>query len=55
MPPYDSAIVIADRPDAEARLQRAGVKASVRAGRVRLSCHLPATVDDIDRALTALT
>jgi selenocysteine lyase/cysteine desulfurase len=55
MPPSDSAIVIADRPDAEARLQRAGVRASVRAGRVRLSCHLPATVDDIDLALTALT
>jgi selenocysteine lyase/cysteine desulfurase len=55
MPPSASAIVIADRPDAEARLQRAGIKASVRAGRVRLSCHLPATVDDIDRALTALT
>jgi selenocysteine lyase/cysteine desulfurase len=55
MPPSDSAIVIADRPDAEERLGRAGVKASVRAGRVRLSCHLPATVDDIDRALTALT
>ena len=54
MPPSDSAIMIADRPDAEARLQRAGVKASVRAGRVRLSCHLPATVDDVDRALTAL-
>jgi hypothetical protein len=33
----------------------AGVKASVRAGHVRLSCHLPVTVDDIDRALTALT
>jgi selenocysteine lyase/cysteine desulfurase len=55
MPPSDSAIVIANHPDAEVRLQRAGVKASVRAGRVRLSCHLPATVDDIDRALTALT
>jgi selenocysteine lyase/cysteine desulfurase len=55
MPPSDSAIVIADRPDAEARLRRAGVKASVRAGRVRLSCHLPATIDDIDLALTALT
>jgi len=55
MPPSDSAIVIADRPDAEARLRRAGVRASVRAGRVRLSCHLPATVDDIDLALNALT
>ena len=55
LPPSDSAIVIADRPDAETRLQRAGIRASVRAARVRLSCHLPATVDDVDRALTALT
>jgi selenocysteine lyase/cysteine desulfurase len=55
MPPSDSPIVVADHTDAEARLQRAGVKASVRAGRVRLSCHLPATVDDVDLALTALT
>ncbi|MFZ0386849.1 MAG: aminotransferase class V-fold PLP-dependent enzyme [Solirubrobacteraceae bacterium] len=55
MPPSDSAIVIADRPDAATRLQHAGVKASVRAGRVRLSCHLPAIIDDIDLALNALT
>jgi selenocysteine lyase/cysteine desulfurase len=55
MPPSDSAIVIANHPDAEARLRAAGIRASVRAGRVRLSCHLPATVDDVDRALTALT
>jgi len=55
MPPSDSAIVIAEHPDAARRLKSAGVRASVRAGRVRLSCHLPATVADVDRALDALT
>ena len=55
MPPSDSAIVIAEHPDAAARLGRAGVRASVRASRVRLSCHLPATSADVDRALDALT
>ena len=54
MPASDSAIVIAAHPDAERRLERAGVRASVRAGRVRLSCHLPATVTDVDLALDAL-
>lgn len=55
MDPSTSAIVIAEHPEAEARLARAGVRASVRAGRVRLSCHLPATRADVDLALTALT
>jgi selenocysteine lyase/cysteine desulfurase len=55
MPPSDSAIAIVDHRDAEERLARAGVRASVRDGRVRLSCHLPATPTDIDRALEALT
>jgi len=54
IPPSDSAIVIAQSPDAARRLTRAGIRASVRAGRVRLSCHLPATFDDVDRALEAL-
>jgi len=54
MPAGDSAIVIAERPDAAARLQRAGIRASVRDGRVRVSCHPPATVADVDRALEAL-
>src|SRR5215207_1210534 len=53
--PGDSAIVSlsADAAAAE-RLARAGVKASVRAGRVRLSCHLYNDAGDIDRALEAL-
>jgi len=54
MPPSDSAIVVADRVDAAARLERAGVRTSVRAGRARLSCHLPAITGDVDRALEAL-
>ena len=54
MPASNSPIVIAEHPDAARRLERAGIRASVRAGRARLSCHLPATVADIDRALEAL-
>ncbi len=53
--PGDSAIVSADVPDAERRLARAGLRASVRAGRLRLSCHIYTTDDDVDRALDALT
>lgn len=55
MAPSDCAIVIAEHPDAEQRLARAGIRASVRAGRVRISCHLPATSADIDRAIEALS
>ncbi len=53
--PADSPIVVVDHPQAEERLRHAGVKAAIRAGRVRLACHLPATVDDVDRAVTALS
>ena len=49
-----SAITTLDAPGAEQRLRDAGVRASVRAGRVRIACHLPATVDDVDRAVAAL-
>lgn len=52
--PGSSAIVSADIPGAEARLRRAGIRASVRAGRVRLSCHIYTTEHDVDLALTAL-
>jgi selenocysteine lyase/cysteine desulfurase len=52
--PYASPIVVVERPGAEQRLAAAGVRAVVRAGRVRLSCHLPATVEDVDRAVDAL-
>jgi selenocysteine lyase/cysteine desulfurase len=54
--PGDSAIVsLATADDAATRLARAGVKASLRAGRLRLSCHLYNDEADIDRALEALS
>jgi selenocysteine lyase/cysteine desulfurase len=54
--PADSAILslqVTDR--AIARLREAGVKTSVRAGRVRLSCHLYNSEADVDRAIEALS
>lgn len=53
-PPGDSAIVTVDVPDAAARLARAGVRAAVRAGRVRASFHVYSTQSDVDLALNAL-
>jgi selenocysteine lyase/cysteine desulfurase len=54
--PAGSAIVsLATSEAAVERLNRAGVKAAVRAGRVRLSCHLYNTEPDVDRALEALS
>jgi selenocysteine lyase/cysteine desulfurase len=54
--PHPSAIVSFDAGRAAAeRLAEAGVKASVRAGRVRLSCHLYNSEHDVDRALEVLT
>jgi len=55
LPAGDSAIVTTAIPDAEARLARAGVRAAVRAGRVRLSFHVYTTEADVDRAVEALT
>lgn len=52
--PSGSAIVSADVPDAERKLERAGIRASVRAGRVRLACHVYTTERDVDEALDAL-
>lgn len=52
--PSPSAIVVTEITDAAARLERAGVQASVRAGRARISCHPPATAEDVDRCLEAL-
>ena len=54
-PPGNSAIVTVDAPDAEARLAAAGVRAAVRAGRVRASFHVYSTETDVDLALDALT
>ncbi|MFR9775231.1 aminotransferase class V-fold PLP-dependent enzyme [Micromonospora sp. MS34] len=54
-PPGDSAIVSVAVPDAQERLARAGVRAAVRAGRVRASFHLYTSDADVDLALDALT
>jgi selenocysteine lyase/cysteine desulfurase len=54
-PPGESAIVTVDVPGARERLDRAGVRAAVRAGRVRASFHLYSTEADVDLALNALT
>ncbi len=54
--PQRSAIVSLDAgPGAAEQLAAAGVKASVRAGRLRLSCHLYNAEQDVDRALEALS
>jgi selenocysteine lyase/cysteine desulfurase len=54
-PPGASAIVTVDVPGAEERLAAAGVRAAVRAGRVRASFHIYNTPADVDLALTALS
>ena len=51
----DSAIVTVDVPGAQERLEAAGVRAAVRAGRVRASFHMYTTEGDVDLALDALT
>lgn len=53
-PPGNSAIVTVDVPDARDRLAAAGVRAAVRAGRVRASFHVYTTEADVDMALEAL-
>jgi selenocysteine lyase/cysteine desulfurase len=54
-PPGNSAIVTVDVPGAEEKLAAAGVRAAVRAGRVRASFHIYNTDADVDLALNALT
>ncbi|NJC72718.1 aminotransferase class V-fold PLP-dependent enzyme [Planosporangium thailandense] len=54
-PASDSAIVTVDVPGAQERLARVGVRAAVRAGRVRASFHVYSTPADVDLALDALT
>ncbi|MEV0237879.1 aminotransferase class V-fold PLP-dependent enzyme [Nonomuraea sp. NPDC050786] len=51
--PSDTAIVSVDAPGE--RLAAAGIRAAVRAGKVRASFHIYNTADDVDRALDALT
>ncbi|RJL34460.1 aminotransferase class V-fold PLP-dependent enzyme [Bailinhaonella thermotolerans] len=55
LPPGGSAIVSVDVPGAADRLRAAGVRAAVRAGRVRASFHVYSTEADVDLALAALT
>lgn len=55
LPRTDSAIVTVDVPGAGQRLAAAGIRAAVRAGRVRASFHLYTSDADVDRALEALT
>ena len=52
--PSDTAIVSVDIPDAAARLERAGIVAAMRGGRLRTSWHVYNTEDDVDRVLEAL-
>jgi selenocysteine lyase/cysteine desulfurase len=53
-PPSPSAIVSLDAPGARDRLERAGIRASVRGGAVRLSFHLYNTEADVDAVIAAL-
>ena len=53
--PSDSAIVSVDVPDAADRLDRAGIVAAIRGGRLRTSWHIYNDEDDVDRVLDALT
>ncbi|MEV7625223.1 aminotransferase class V-fold PLP-dependent enzyme [Actinoplanes sp. NPDC089786] len=53
--PGTSAIVTVDAPGAADRLTAAGVRAAVRAGRVRASFHIYSTEADVDLAVAALT
>lgn len=55
LPAGDSAIVATDVPGAQERLDRAGIRTAVRAGRLRASFHVYTTDADVDRALNALT
>jgi selenocysteine lyase/cysteine desulfurase len=49
--PARSAIVVTDARGAEERLERAGVMAAMRAGRLRTSWHVYNTEHDVDRVL----
>jgi selenocysteine lyase/cysteine desulfurase len=51
----NSAIVSLDLPDAAARLDRAGIVAALRGGRLRVSWHVYNTGADVDTALEALS
>jgi selenocysteine lyase/cysteine desulfurase len=52
--PSDSAIVFCDSEDAAEKLERAGIRAAVRGGRLRTSWHVYNTDEDIERTLDVL-
>lgn len=52
--PSNSAIVCADLPGAAERLQRAGIIAAVRGGRLRTSWHLYNDENDVDQVLAVV-
>jgi selenocysteine lyase/cysteine desulfurase len=54
LPQEDSAIVSIPVANAAERVRRAGIRASIRAGAVRVGFHLYNTEDDLDRLLDAL-
>jgi selenocysteine lyase/cysteine desulfurase len=54
LPPGNSAIVSVDAPGAAERLERAGIVAALRGGRLRTSWHLYNTTGDVDRVLEVL-
>jgi selenocysteine lyase/cysteine desulfurase len=54
LPPRGSAIVALDMPGAAERLAAAGITATSRAGRARLSFHLYNTAEDVEMAADAL-
>ncbi len=53
--PSNSAIVCVELPGAVQRLQRAGIIAAMRGGRLRTSWHVYNHTPDVDRVLEALT
>ena len=52
--PSNSAIVFCDIEGAADKLERAGIRAAVRGGRLRTSWHVYNTQDDVDRTLDLL-
>jgi selenocysteine lyase/cysteine desulfurase len=54
LPQQDSAIVSIPIADASEKLQRAGIRAAVRAGAVRVGFHVYNTENDLDRLLDVL-
>jgi selenocysteine lyase/cysteine desulfurase len=52
--PNGSAILSLDMPEAPEKLAAAGIRSSIRAGRVRLACHIYNTADDMQSVLAAL-